>query len=150
MKEFQIEDGKDPLQIVNLLEDRIYEFNSKKIMKYDGSLFAKTVNDEHGTLVAGIAGWTWAGICEITELWVDENVRKNGIGKKLLEAAEREAKSKGCFTILVRSFSFQAPHFYERYGYRIEHILSNFPDGYNYYFLKKQLVDLSHHYEPSE
>ena len=42
-------------------------------MKYDGSLFAKTVNDEHGTLVAGIAGWTWAGICEITELWVDEN-----------------------------------------------------------------------------
>jgi len=107
MKEFQIEDGKDPLQIVNLLEDRIYEFNSKKIMKYDGSLFAKTVNDEHGTLVAGIAGWTWAGICEITELWVDENVRKNGIGKKLLEAAEREAKAKDVLLFWLEVSAFK-------------------------------------------
>src|SRR4051794_33341722 len=139
MKKFQIEDGKDPLQIVNLLEDKIYEFNSKKIMKYDGSLFAKTVNDEHGTLVAGIAGWTWAGVCEITELWVDENLSKNGIGGKLLDAAEKEAYRKGCPTIFVRSYSFQAPHFYERYGYKIEHIIENFPIGYRYYIMMKTI-----------
>ena len=94
MKEFKIEDGKDALQIVNLLEDRIYEFNSKKIMKYDGSLFAKTVNDEHGILVAGIEGWRWAGVCEITALWVDENVRKNGIGKNYWKQPKEKQKTK--------------------------------------------------------
>jgi ribosomal protein S18 acetylase RimI-like enzyme len=60
----------------------------------------------------------------------------------LLEAAEVEAKSKGCLTILVRSYSFQAPQFYERHGYKIEHILNGFPEGYSYYILQKGLAEL--------
>jgi hypothetical protein len=63
----------------------------------------------------------------------------NGIGKMLLEAAETEAKSKGCVSILVRSYSFQAPHFYERYGYEVQHIVNGFPNGYNYYILLKRI-----------
>ncbi len=138
-KKYCIELGIDSPQVIQLLEDRIYEYNSTKINKDDGCLFSRIVRDENKDIIAGIAGWTWASICEITQLWVDENVRKNGIGKMLLEAAEAEAKSKGCFTILVRSYSFQAPHFYERYGYSIEYILNDFPKGYSYYILTKRI-----------
>ena len=133
--EYSIESANDPHQVTQLLEDRIYEYNSAETHIDDGRLFSRVVSDKDKEIIAGIAGWTWAGICEITQLWVDKNVRKKGIGKILLAAAEMEAKSKGCNTILVRSYSFQAPRFYERYGYRVDHILKGFPDGYNYFIL---------------
>ena len=138
-KTYYIESGPDSHQLIQLLEDKIYEHNSATINKHDGSLFSKIVRDENTDIIAGIGGWTWANACEITQLWVSENVRGNGIGEKLLEAAEVEAKSKGCLTILVRSYNFQAPHFYERYGYKAELILDGFPDGYSYYILAKRI-----------
>lgn len=136
---FRIEPGTDAYQVIQLLEDKIYEYNSVKINKDDGAVFSRIVKNENKNIIAGIGGWTWAGICEITQLWVDENERKNGIGKMLLEAAESEAKSKECHTILVRSYSFQAPHFYERYGYKTEYKLNDFPEGYSYYILIKRI-----------
>jgi ribosomal protein S18 acetylase RimI-like enzyme len=136
---FSIEHVTDAYEVIQLLEDRIYEYNSAKINKDDGAFFSKIVKDENKNIIAGIAGWTWAGICEITQLWVDEKERENGIGKMLLQAAETEAKNKGCVTILVRSYSFQAPHFYEKYGYKTEHILNGFPEGYSYYILTKRI-----------
>jgi len=77
--------------------------------------------------------------CEITQLWVGEHARNQGIGTMLLEAAEEEAKSKVCVTILVKSYSFQAPQFYERNGYRIEHILDGFPEERAHYTLTKSI-----------
>lgn len=136
---YSIESANDPLQMTQLLEDRIYEYNSAETHIDDGRLFSKIVRDNNKEIIAGIAGWTWAGICEITQFWVDESFRRNGIGKILLEAAESEAKSKGCTTILVRSYSFQAPRFYERQGYIVEHMLKGFPDSYNYFILLKRI-----------
>ena len=138
-KEYSVEIGTDPQQIIQLLEDKIYEYNSLKINKADGVLFSRIVRNDHGEIVAGIAGWTWAGACEITLLWIHENLRKRGIGRLLLDAAEEEARSKKCSVILVRSYSFQAPHFYERHGFSIEHIMDNFPEGFQYYILTKKI-----------
>ena len=138
-KTYHIEPGPDAHQLIQLLEDKIYEHNSATINKYDGALFSKIVRDENRDIIAGIGGWTWARACEITQLWVRENLRKNGIGEILLEAAEVEAKSRGCLTILVRSYNFQAPHFYERYGYKAALILDDFPDGHSYYILTKKI-----------
>jgi len=138
---YNIEIGQDSEQIIKFLEDKIYEHNSAAINKSDGAFFSRIVKDDQGVIIAGIAGWAWASACEITQLWVDETARKNGIGKILLEAAETEAKSKGCLTVLIKSYGFQAPHFYERYGYKPEHIQIDFPEGYNYYILTKRLVD---------
>jgi len=136
---YSIEPVKDAEQVIQLLEDRIYEYNSIKTHIDDGRLFSKVIRDNNKEVIAGIAGWTWAGICEITQLWVDKNVRRMGIGKILLEAAELEAKSKGCHTILVRSYSFQAPDFYQKYDYRVEYVLNGFPEGYDYFILSKKI-----------
>src|SRR6516164_3341909 len=88
---YEIESGKNPIEIIQFLEEKIYEYNSTSIDKRDGDYFTRMIRDESGDIVAGIAGWTWAGICEITQLWVTESRRKNGIAKILLEAAEDEA-----------------------------------------------------------
>ena len=136
---YRIEDGIDSELIIQLLEDRIYHHNSRAIYKDDGCLFSRIVRDKSKDVIAGIAGWTWASVCEITQLWVNEKIRKKGLGKLLLEAAEAVAKNKGCHTILVKSYSFQAPGFYEKHGYRIEHVLNGFPQGHNYYTLIKKI-----------
>jgi GNAT superfamily N-acetyltransferase len=139
MAEYQIEAGEDQQQIINSLEDKIYKFNSTILNRNDGSLFSKIIKDEKGNLVAGLAGWTWAGACEITQLWISEDLRHKGLGTKLLIAAEEEAKSKNCTIILIKTYSFQAPGFYEKNGYRIRQVIEGFPEGYNYFTLTKNI-----------
>jgi GNAT superfamily N-acetyltransferase len=139
MKEFRIETEQDALSVTQFLEDRIYEHNSSRINKNDGRLFSRVVRGEDGSIVAGIAGWTWAGACEITQFWVSENARNKGIGRMLLHAAEEEAKGRKCSIVLVKTYSFQAPWFYEKCGYRIEHVIEDFPVGHRYYTFTKTI-----------
>jgi GNAT superfamily N-acetyltransferase len=136
---YQIESKTDDIELIRILEDKIYEHNSEAIQQYDGRLFSKMVKDETGEVVAGVGGWLWAGACEITQLWVSKSFRRKGIGKMLLDAAAQEAKSIGCMTILIKTYSFQAPAFYMKNGYNIKHALDNFPQGYVYYTLTKKL-----------
>lgn len=136
---YRAELSRDQPQAIQFLEDRIYEHNSAAINRNDGHLFSIVIKDGDQNIVAGVAGWTWAAACEITNLWVSDHERKKGMGKKLLGAAEEEARKRGCEQILVRSYSFQAPHFYQKNGFKIEHIVDGFPEGHQYYFLLKQL-----------
>jgi putative acetyltransferase len=134
-----LEIATDESTIIEFLEDRLYEHNSRTTNRHDGQLFSRVVRNAEAQIVAGVAGWTWAGVCEITQLWVGEEVQKQGIGKRLLLAAEEHAKTKGCVAILVKTYSFQAPDFYQKHGYRIESVIQGFPEGHDYYLLRKTL-----------
>lgn len=129
----------DSVGISQFLDDRIYEYNSTSIGHNDGRLFAMRVLDQDNEVVAGITGWTWATVSEITLFWVREDSRKKGFGKKLLKAAEDEILRRGCNTILLRSYSFQAPDFYVKNGYTVHSVIDNFPPGQSLYNLTKSL-----------
>jgi len=75
------------------------------------------VLDEGGKIVAGLTGWTWGTCAGISLVWVREDARRQGWGGRLLDAAEHAAQQRGCHQIIVTSFSFQAPRFYELHGY---------------------------------
>lgn len=74
--------------------------------------------DDSGELVAGVSGWTWGVAAGIGMTWVAASARGQGLGAQLLTAFEREARARGCSHVFVTSFTFQAPGFYERQGYR--------------------------------
>lgn len=78
--------------------------------------FTVKVEDASG-LVAGLSGWTWGTSAGIAMVWVREDARQSGWGRRLLEEAERVALERGCERINVSSFTFQAPEFYARHGY---------------------------------
>jgi GNAT superfamily N-acetyltransferase len=136
--EYKIETPSNHQQIIQFLDDRIYEFNSKTINRIDGRLFSKIIREANEEIIAGIAGWIWANACEITLLWVKEEYRKKKLGERLLRAAEEEAIDANCSVILIRSYTFQAPFFYEKQGYKIEHVIEDFPKGQKYYTLIKR------------
>ncbi|MGO4597570.1 GNAT family N-acetyltransferase [Terrabacter sp. 2RAF25] len=50
--------------------------------------------------------------------WVREDTRGHGLGERLLAEFEAEARARGCTHVFVTSFTFQAPGFYEKQGYR--------------------------------
>lgn len=76
------------------------------------------VLDEAGDLAAGLSGWTWGVAAGIAMTWVRAEARGEGLGTRLLDAFEAVARERGCRHVFVTSFTFQAPGFYERHGYR--------------------------------
>lgn len=74
--------------------------------------------DDSVELAAGVSGWTWGVAAGIGMTWVREEARGDGLGTRLLTNFEDEARARGCTHVCVTSFTFQAPGFYERHGYR--------------------------------
>jgi GNAT superfamily N-acetyltransferase len=95
--------------------------------------------DEAGRIVGGLVGNTVWGWLQVKQLWVVETERRRGHGRRLLEAAEVEAKRRGCHHALLDTFDFQAPRFYERLGYRTFGSLPDFPRGHVRSFFSKAL-----------
>ena len=92
-------------------------------------------------IVGGVLGeiyWNW---CHIDLLWVKEELRGHGYGHRLLVAIENEARRRGAQHVFLDTFSFQAPDFYRRYGYRLFGELTNFPAGHQRYFFTKELTE---------
>ncbi len=79
--------------------------------------FTVRAEDDQGGLIAGLSGWTWGTSAGIAMVWVRDDARHGGWGSRLLEAAERVARDRGCQRVNVSSFTFQAPAFYTKYGY---------------------------------
>ena len=126
---------------LQFLEDRLYEFNAARTGQADGEQFAFFIRGDHQEIVAGISGWTWAQACEIRALWVHTSFRGRGYGRALLESAERQARARGVKVILISSYSFQAPAFYQKHGYELAWQLDDFPPGHQYCFLVKRFTE---------
>jgi GNAT superfamily N-acetyltransferase len=124
---------------VQYLEDRIYEFNSSATGIADGAWLAFFVR-VGGRIVAGICGNTWGGTCELRQFWVENSQRKRGLGTRLLQAAEQEARRRGCTQIVLMTFSFQAPAFYERHGFEVVATIEDHPRGHRNMLMRKRLA----------
>ena len=73
------------------------------------SLFLK---NDSGEVFGGIQAFMDTESIYIDGLWVEEKLRKQGYGTKLLAAAEQEAIKNGCIFSLVDTWDFQAEEFY--------------------------------------
>jgi GNAT superfamily N-acetyltransferase len=99
------------------LRDALHEYNFATTGYRDGKWLSCFIRDDDGKLVAGIDGFTWGGYARVDYLWVSERLRGQGLGSRLLAAAEDEARRRGCGTIVLDTHSFQAPWLYRARGY---------------------------------
>ena len=99
---------------------------------------ASFIKDEQGLVLGGILAdikWGWL---HIDWLWIDERIRKEGWGGRLLASMEQYAGSKGIINVHLETTSFQALPFYQKQGYAVFGELPDMPPGHITYFLKKR------------
>jgi ribosomal protein S18 acetylase RimI-like enzyme len=120
------------------LSKELTAFNVAATGADDEAPLSVQVTDAAGDLVGGLTGWTWGGGGGISMLWVRADRRHEGWGSRLIQAAEDEARRRGCTRMIVASFTFQAPDFYRRHGYEETGRAEGFPGGHaDVHFLKR-------------
>lgn len=124
---------------IRFLEDRLYDYNVERTGLNDGQWLSILVRDNDGVIAAGLHGWTWGGGGRVQTIWVRSDLRRQGYGTRLLAAAEQEARARGCDRLLLDTFSFQAPLFYQKHGYEIVRVDDDVLSNHKLYRLKKQL-----------
>lgn len=124
---------------VDGIEDRLYEFNMAATGRSDGEGLGFLIRDEAGEIVGAAAGYTWAGISEIKQMWVHEAHRGRGYGQTLLAAMVGEAERRGVSRVWVASYDFQAPGMYEKAGFKRMAELDGWPEGHVNVILCKTL-----------
>jgi GNAT superfamily N-acetyltransferase len=137
--ELRVEDDPRPEDVATLSE-RLYEHNAFVTGHHDGRWLAIFVRDREGRIVAGLQGWTWGGTGFVQNLWVHQELRSQGLGHRLLEAAEHEAQQRGCREMHLDTHSYQAPDFYRRQGYAELGALPGWPGHTTRIFFRKALM----------
>jgi GNAT superfamily N-acetyltransferase len=125
--------------VLAFLDDRIYEFNVDATGIADGRWLGVLVRDAAGELVAGLSGTTWGACCKVRDVWVRADLRGQGMGTRLLDAAEAEARRRGCRQVVLSSHSFQAPDFYRKRGFEVFAEVEDDPIGHREVYLRKSL-----------
>lgn len=124
----------------NYVRKKLIEFNAKHVPNGTYEEINLCLKDDQDEIIAGLNSavcWNWM---EIDILWVDDDHRGQGLGKRLLQEAEQIARSKNCTFIKLNTFSFQAPEFYKKFGYEVMAIIENAPLGNKHYYYKKDLI----------
>ncbi len=102
--------------------DQLIRYNARNMPNHIMSNYEQInliLKDENGEIHGGIlAEWRWNWI-HIEILWVDDVLRGQGYGSKLLREVERIALEKQCECIELDTYNFQAPEFYERHGFEV-------------------------------
>ncbi len=132
---------------IRYLEEPAWEVIGGGITTYN----TKMAGDDHGKnlcfvlensaskVLGGVIGMTYWNWLYISLMWLPEDLRGHGYGKKLLDLAEEEGRKRGAQFSYLDTFSFQAPGFYEKFGYQEFGKLEDFPPGHTRYFMVKNL-----------
>lgn len=97
------------------IHKRLQDYNAQFMKEF--SDFSCHI-EENGTIVAGIVAESVGDTVEVEFLFVNETCRSRGLGKALLEHVEAAARQQGMRRMLLNTYSFQAPGFYEKMGYQ--------------------------------
>ena len=121
-----------------VIGDLIRSYNRSRREAAESEPLNLYVEDDNGQLLAGLVAETFGNWLEIEYLFVKEDIRGQGIGSQLLHQAESEAKKRNCRFAFVNTYQFQAPAFYQKYGYKEVFTMKDYPyTGQRHYYQKE-------------
>ncbi len=91
-------------------------------------------------VAGGLNAATHWGWCYIRQLWVREEWRRRGLGRRLLAEIETQARARNCAGLYVDTFDTRAALFYQGSGFTLFGRIDGFPPGHARMFLQKRLL----------
>ncbi len=117
----------------------LHRYNLQQAGEDHGQSLCFVLQSAGGEIAGGVIGATHWGWFHLDLMWVQEDLRGHGYGHRLLTLAEEEARRRGATNVYLDTFTFQAPGFYQKRGYRVFGELPDFPPGHRRYYMTKQL-----------
>ena len=118
--------------------DGLIRYNDEKMGKQKYKRLAISLREDDA-IVGGIVGEIWTAVLFIQYLWLEQGLRGGGLGTKLIEAIEEEARHFGATRSYLDTMSFQAPGFYRACGYREFGSIEGYPGGVTRHWFTKTL-----------
>ena len=101
--------------------------------------FGIFIKDSDGVVLGGINGFSCYGCLYVDMLWLKDELRKQGLGKKLMMEAEKIGCERRCTFSTVDTMDWEALPFYQKLGYSIEFVRKGFDKESKMYMLRKKL-----------
>lgn len=114
-------------------------FNRAAMAQSERRHFNVVLRDSGGQVRGGLLASIRFDVMNIQDLFVEESLRRDGYGARLMAMAETEARNRGVRLACVMTLSWQARPFYEKQGYEIFAELPYLNGTHNLYWLKKSL-----------
>jgi len=95
---------------------------------YRGAQVRLILRDGRGELAGGLSASTPVRVLALEEIWIAEQFRGQGYGRRLIEAVEHVARSRGCIAVQGSCLSFQTPGFFHAIGYEPFGRVDVYPD----------------------
>jgi GNAT superfamily N-acetyltransferase len=106
----------------------------------DGKRESVSVSVREGEkIIGGAVGRYWHGWVYVDLFWIDEAVRGQDLGTRVMDALEAHALQLGAIGVHLVTYSWQARPFYEKRGYTVFGELGPYPQGHACYWLSKKL-----------
>jgi GNAT superfamily N-acetyltransferase len=134
-----ISDTSEP-EFERVIGKGLDEFNEQVAGLSDRTPLCVIVRDSTSKEVLGGAiGRTSLGLAFLDLFHLPSALRGSGLGTKILEAFEEEARQRGCSSAVLYTISFQAPGFYEKNGWTRFGEIASEREGISRVFMTKKL-----------
>lgn len=127
-----------PATLRDELGQGLRAFNVELLGPIDGAPLAITIRSKDGALLGGLYGRTGFRRLFVELLFIPESLRGQGLGSKLLQQAEAEARRRNCLGAWLETLNADARRVYEGNGYRVFGEIADYPPGNTRYFLSKE------------
>ena len=137
---FVLTDAPAPADIA-AISDALDRFNVEHTGIADRRPLAVLVRDPATRqVVGGLTGRTSLGLFFLDLFYLPPRLRGSRLGTQILRKAEDEARARGCRTAVLYTITFQAPGFYQKYGWKRLGEVPCDPPGTSRVFMTKDLT----------
>ena len=134
-----VEEKRNARAVAGRIRKGLIEYNTAKAGKPAYKRLVLSARDAKGRIVGGLTGDLYWNALYVELLWLEKGARKSGLGAGLMREAESRARRARKELIFLNTYSFQAPGFYRRLGFRSFGRIRNYPRGASRIFFVKML-----------
>ena len=125
--------------VTERVRDGLIAHNASKVGAPRYRPLVLSARDEKGKLIGGLVGQLYWNVLYVELIWVQKGRRSSGVGRRLMREAEERALRAGKELFYLNTYTFQAPGFYRKLGFRSIGRINDYPRGESRIFLVKRL-----------